>query len=109
MALFVVETIVTFRHRYVIDCLSAEHAMDTVTCNEADEFSQMCLGEQIISGREITKEEYNSMIRKLEDGYGDGTHYQPESGSPWMGDKLIHKVKYEDFRPKYQPEDTLGI
>jgi hypothetical protein len=109
MPLFVVETIVTFRHRYVIDCDNVEHALDTVTCEEAEEFSQMCLGEQIISGREITKEEFHSMIRKLENGYGDGTHYRPESGSPWMGEKLIHKVKYEDVRPVYPTGDMLGI
>lgn len=94
MPLFVVETIQTFRHRYVIECKELEHAYDTVTCNEANEFSQMYLGENIISGREITHEEFNRMNKALE-VHGDGTHYQPETGSPWMGDKMIHKVDYD--------------
>ena len=94
MPLFVVETIVNFRHKYVIDCESLEHAYDTVTMEEAKEFSQMCLGEQIISGREITHDEFDKMNNTLEE-YGDGTKYQPENGSPWMGDSMITKVDYD--------------
>lgn len=94
MPLFVVETIQTFRHKYVIECNEAEHAADTVAMNETDEFSQMYLGEQIITTREITKKEFTRMNKAMAEGYGDGTHYQPESGSPWMGEKLIHKVDY---------------
>lgn len=94
MPLFVVETIQTFRHRYVIECEELDHAYDTVVCDEVDEFSQMYLGESIISGYEITRDEFNRMNKALEQ-YGDGTHYQPESGSPWMGEKMIHKVDYE--------------
>lgn len=93
MPLFVVETIVTFRHRYVIDCNELEHAFDTVVMQEAPEFSQMHLGEQIVSGREITRVEFLNMNKALEQ-YGDGTKYQPENGSPWMGEKMIHKVQY---------------
>lgn len=94
MPLFVVETIQTFRHKYVIECNEAEHAADTVVMNEADEFSQMFLGEQIITTREITRKKFNRMNAELEK-HGDGTKYQPESGSPWMGEKMIHKVDYE--------------
>ena len=94
MPLFVVETIQTFRHRYVVDCKSLEHAYDTVTMEEADEFSQMHLGEQIVTGRGISKEEFIDMNKSLE-SHGDGTHYRPESGSPWMGEKMIHVVKYD--------------
>lgn len=95
MPLFVVETISTFRHRYVIDCNSLEHAYDTVTMEEAQEFSQMHLGERIITGHEITKKEFKRMNEALHE-YGDGTKYQPENGSPWMGEQMIHKVKYDD-------------
>jgi len=35
------------------------------------------------------------MNKSLEDGYGDGTHYQAESGSPWMGEKIIYVVNYD--------------
>lgn len=94
MPLFVVETIQTFRHRYVIECKKLSHAYDTVAMNEAEEFSQMYLGEQIIAGRQISKKMFDKMNNALEQ-YGDGTHYQPESGSPWMGEKMIHKVEYE--------------
>ena len=94
MPLFVVETIGMYRHKYVIECKELEHAFDTITCEEAVEFSQMHLGEQIVTGKEITYQEFQTMNEAL-NAYGDGTHYQPESGSPWMGDKMIHKVVYE--------------
>jgi hypothetical protein len=35
------------------------------------------------------------MNKAMEEGHGDGTHHQAESGSHWMGDKLIHVVKYD--------------
>jgi hypothetical protein len=94
MPLFVVETVQTFRHKYVIECKSLEHAYDTVAMEEADEFSQMYLGEQIVTGHEITREEFDRMNKSLEN-HGDGTHYRPESGSPWMGERMIHVVEYK--------------
>jgi len=94
MPLFVVETINQFRIRYMVECKSAEHAEDTITCGEADEFSQMHLGENIISTREITYTQFGEMNAALE-LYGDGTSYRPESGSPWMGEKMVHKVDYD--------------
>jgi hypothetical protein len=86
MPLYLVETISTFRIRYVIDCKEAEHAGDTVVCNEAPEFSQKHIGEDIIGIREITYDEFKHMNENLENG---------ENGSPWMGDKLIHIVDYD--------------
>jgi hypothetical protein len=35
------------------------------------------------------------MNKAMEDGHGDGTHHQAETGSPWMGEKLIHIVSYD--------------
>jgi hypothetical protein len=35
------------------------------------------------------------MNKSLEDGYGDGTSYQAETGSPWMSLKMIHVVNYD--------------
>lgn len=93
MPLFVVETIQTFRHKYVIECKNLDHAYDTVVMEEAPEFSQMYLGEQIVTGRHISKEEFHKMNKSLEN-YGDGTESQPESGSPWMNEKMIHVVEY---------------
>ena len=95
MPLFVVDAIQMFRTRYVIDCKEAEHAGDTVTMSEADEFSQMDLGERILTTKEITYEEFRKMNRSLEEGHGDGTSFQAETGSPWMGEKMIHVVNYD--------------
>ena len=91
MPLFVVDAIQMFRTRYVVECESAEHASDTVAMNEAEQFSQMDLGETILTSKEITYEEFYRMNSSLEQ-HGDGTQYQPESGSPWMGEKMIHVV-----------------
>jgi hypothetical protein len=49
MAKFLVETISTFKHQYIIDSEKAEYALDDVTLEEAEEFSQHWLGEHIIS------------------------------------------------------------
>jgi hypothetical protein len=94
MPLYLVETINQFRNRYVVDCQSAEHADDTITCEEANEFSQMHLGETIVATREITLDEFHRMNKSL-NGNGDGSRFRPENGSPWMGEKMIHKVNYE--------------
>ena len=57
--LVLVETVSQFRQRYVVEVPKGqtEYAMDTVTMQEAHEFSQEHLGETIISHRVITKEE----------------------------------------------------
>jgi hypothetical protein len=81
MALYLVETITLFRHYYAIECESAEHAEDTVVMEEAAELDQKCLGETIVSTREITQSEYNAISK--------------ESFNSHMGDKMIHKVNYD--------------
>jgi hypothetical protein len=53
-----VDCISTFRMRYVIDTDNDDWAGDTVTMEEAREFSQLHLGEQIVSIRTIDREEY---------------------------------------------------
>jgi len=61
-----VEAISTFRTRYMVEVPVGTDdygndkslwALDTVTMNEAKEFSQEHIGEQIISHRVVTKEE----------------------------------------------------
>ena len=73
-----VETVSTFRERYMIEVPigtddfghdKADWALDTVTMNEAKEFSQEHLGEQIVSHRVVTKEEALAMCDKDND-YG---------------------------------------
>lgn len=54
-----VECVSTFRERYMVEAPAnhPEYALDTVVCNEAKEFSQLHIGEQIVSHRVVTKEE----------------------------------------------------
>lgn len=54
-----VECVSTFRTRYMVEVPKgkSEWALDTVTMNEAKEFSQEHLGEQIVSHRVVSKEE----------------------------------------------------
>jgi hypothetical protein len=64
--LVLVECVSTFRVRYMIEVPvgiddqgndKSLWALDTVTMNEAQEFSQEYLGEQIVSHRVVSKEE----------------------------------------------------
>lgn len=95
MPLFVVDTIVQFRHKYVIDAETLEHAYDEVTmrdsgCDEDsfDEVTQRYLGETILDGREITKEQFDQMLKDLASD-------RNEMSSHWCGEKLIRKIDYE--------------
>lgn len=58
--LVLVECISTFRMRYVVEVPigKKEWALDTVVCQEAEEFSQEHIGEQIVSHRVIDNQEY---------------------------------------------------
>ena len=71
-----VEAISTFRERYMVEVPigtddygkdKADWALDTVTCNEAQEFSQEHLGETIVSHRVVTKEEALALCDKDND------------------------------------------
>tara|TARA_R110000796_G_scaffold3035_4_gene11558 strand:- start:3698 stop:4030 length:333 start_codon:yes stop_codon:yes gene_type:complete len=58
--LVMVESFLTYRIRHVIQLNESdptEWAMDTVAMGEADEFSQLCLGDQISSHRVVSEEE----------------------------------------------------
>ena len=90
--LFVVDTITSFRNRYVIEAESLEHAYDEVSMLDSgndndlfDPFSQKALPEQILDGKEISKKKFDKMIKELE---------ETGEGSPWMGEKLIHRIDY---------------
>lgn len=93
--LYIVDTISTFRHRYVIEAAELEHAYDEVTMidsgNDDDSFesvSQRYLGETIIDGREISKKEFDKMLKTLETDKDENCSY-------WMGDKLIRVLDYD--------------
>jgi hypothetical protein len=90
--LFIVDTISTFRNRYIIEADELEHAYDEVTMVDSgdpdDSFEsaeQRYLGETILDGREITIEDFDDMIVKME---------ETNEGSHWMGEKLIRKIDY---------------
>ena len=85
MPKYLVETISYFRHRYVIDCDSAEHAKDTVTMNEAEEMSQLHIDESITSCREIDDTEYLRIFNEDNDYLRDWTDEQKF--------KFVHKVE----------------
>lgn len=57
--LVLVECIQTYRMRYMVEVPvgRAGWALDTVSCDEAKEFSQLSLGETIVSHRVVSKEE----------------------------------------------------
>lgn len=93
--LFVVDTVITYRMRYVVEANELSHALDEVAMidsgNEKDSFdevSQKFLSEIIVDGRPISKKEFNQMLTDLENN-------KDELSSWWMGDKLIRKVNYD--------------
>ena len=57
--LVLVECIQTYRMRYMVEVPvgRAGWALDTVSCDEAKEFSQLSLGETIVSHRVVSKDE----------------------------------------------------
>ena len=74
--LVLVETVSTFRMRYMVEVPigtdqygkdKSEWALDTVTMNKAEEFSQEHLGEQIVSHRVVSKEEALALCDKDND------------------------------------------
>lgn len=86
MAKYLVETVSMFRIRYVVECESAEHAKDTVSMNEADEFGQLHIDENIIGCREITDDEVPQLF--FED------HPYLQSWGPEKAHEYVHKVDY---------------
>jgi hypothetical protein len=80
--------------RYVVELKDEEPnewALDTVTMDEADEFSQLHLDELITSSRELTREQVLELVREDE-----GTAYLVGSWSDEdFMDRLVTKHKPE--------------
>ena len=97
MPIFLINTLSTFRMKYAIEAETLEHAMDelvmTEHSREFDEITQRWLGEQIMDGEEVSYEQLLVLLNKLEKD-------KDEMSSHWMGDKLIHKVNYENSGSK---------
>jgi hypothetical protein len=87
MPKYVVETVSMFRMRYVIECESAEHAKDTVSMNEVEEFGQLHIDENIIGCREVVDSEIERLF--FED------HPYLENWGPEKAHEYVHKVKYD--------------
>ena len=80
-----VETISQYRMQYVVEVPvgvdqhnvdKTLYALDTVTCEEADEFSQDWLGETILSHRVVNKKEILSMHAEAHPLWIDETEKQ---------------------------------
>ena len=89
MPKYIVTAISQFRMNYVVECNNEEHALDTVSMEEVQqEFSQLHLGETIISSREISDEEYLELFDK-ENSY-------LTSWSDEQKFQFVHKVDYPE-------------
>lgn len=82
-----VETVLTYRMRYCVEVPvgKAEYALDTVSMEEAKEFSQKALGETIVSHRVISEEEALALCREDNDYL-----------STWDDGKLIENFFHAD-------------
>ena len=91
MPIYMIDTLVTFRHKWLIEAESLEHAYDELVCTEHerefDELTQRCLGETIIEGREVNREEIDKVVGQLKEDDSEWVNY-------WLVDKCIHKVDY---------------
>ena len=87
MPKYLVETISMHRIRYVVECKSADDAKETVTFNEAEEFSQLHIDEMITSTREIDDVEYLRVF--------DEDNDYLKSWSEDQKFKYVHKVDYD--------------
>lgn len=85
MPKYLVETVSMFRMRYVIECDSPEHAKDTVSMQEADEFGQHHIDEAIVGCREVTDEEIPVL-------FFEDAPYLQEWG-PEKAFQYVHKVE----------------
>ena len=91
MPIFMIDTVHTFRHKWLIEAESLEHAYDEMVMTEHDrkfdELTQKCLGEMIIDGREVTREDIDKIVASLKEDKDEWVNH-------WLVDKCIHKVDY---------------
>ena len=66
MALFEINTVSTYRHKYVVDAAYLEEAYDCLRKGRPDELSSRYLSEVITDGREVTNAQVDQIIDKLE-------------------------------------------
>jgi glutamine synthetase len=96
MKLFLVDAVSSFRNSYIVRCKTESDAADTVTMNEAEEFSQEWLGESISRIREIHEDDFLALFDKDNSYLKSWNNEQKKA--------LIHTVEYDDTKPKpYDP------
>lgn len=100
-----VETVLQYRMRYMVEAPDdhPEYALDTVTMEEAKEFSQLYIGEQIMSHRVVSEEEAIA-ICDVDNDYVTGKY-----GTPWTteqkkntffttwDDQLPEEMKHSEY------------
>lgn len=104
--LVMVDCVSTFRQRYVVEVPAGktEWALDTVTLEEAKEFSQEHLGEQIFSHRVVSIDEVIEQCDKDNSYLKNWTREQKIKSliTPWYGDvptledEVDHTDQYYD-------------
>lgn len=89
MPLFEVNTVSLFRHKYIIEAKTLEHAYDTVLIDKPEELTQKHLDETILDGRKIGRKEFE---RLCDESLNDST----ELSNAHLGTRIIHKVDYNE-------------
>ncbi len=92
MPLYVVDTIITYRMRYVVEAREESHALDEVTMKDSgreddhfDEVTQKFLGETIVDSREISEKKFDKMLKDLETTIQGLLHsWRNGSGPLWL-------------------------
>lgn len=104
-----VETVLQYRMRYMVEAPDdhPEYALDTVTMEEAKEFSQLYIGEQIMSHRVVSEEDAIELCLKDND-YIDGRY-----GTPWNKEQMVksffttmQEQGYDDYEHTSEYYDT---
>lgn len=91
---YLVECMSTYRMRYVVKAKCAEHAEDAVACEEAKEFSQKWVGENIMSTHEITHEHIIKMCD--EDNDYVKTWSNDKKMETFVTENIYEKIKISD-------------
>lgn len=73
---YLVETVALFRMRYVVETNHPEYAVDEVLVAEKEEFSQKYIGNNVLSVREITTDEYLKIFDEDNDYLKDWSEEQ---------------------------------
>lgn len=106
MGLYKVTTLLQFKHVYFIEGKELSHALDEVTMRESgndadffEEAQQQYLGETIIDGEEVTRDDFRKFLDRAKE--------KDLMVSHWLGEKLIHNIPYaNDVMQETQTENT---